>query len=447
MSASAGIPLQQSERLISLDIIRGIALFGILLMNITGFGLPSAYSDPTNYGGAQGADLLAWWIIAMFFEGTQRGLFSLLFGAGVILLTSRIEARGGESADIFFRRNLWLVVFGVVHGFVLLWTGEILFYYGVTALFVYAFRNARPRTLVAIALAGLLFNAAWNLGDARAGLANHVQWQQAEAAKAGGAKLSRDQAKAVEAWEETMKEMKPDAATIQATIDAKRGSYLDVMLFQAPKLVHNQSWWLYRGFFDIFSMMLIGMAAFRLGLLQLGHARRPYYWMIALGYGIGLPVNYAEASHLLANDFSVLSRLQVEVSYDLGRLAMTGGHLGLLMLFCNSGLLGWLKRRLAAVGQMALTSYLSHSIICALVFCGFGLGLFGQLARHELYYVVVSIWIFQLIVSPIWLAHFRFGPVDWLWRSLTYGEHQPMRRAKDPAAPTPTPTPGPLPAA
>lgn len=435
MTTAAAIPLQQAERLISLDIIRGIALFGILLMNITGFGLPAAYSDPTNYGGAQGADLLAWWIITMFFEGTQRGLFSLLFGAGVILLTSRIEARGGESADIFFRRNLWLVVFGILHGFVLLWTGEILFYYGVTALFVYAFRNARPRTLLSIALAGLLFNAAWNLADARAGLANHAQWQQAQAAQDAGGKLTREQTQAIEAWEETARDMKPDAATIQATIDAKRGSYLDVMLFQAPKVVHNQSWWLYRGFFDIFSMMLIGMAAFRLGLLQLGHARRPYYWMVGLGYGIGLCVNHLETSHLLANNFSVLSRLQVEVSYDLGRLAMTSGHLGLLMLFCNSGLLGWLKRRLAAVGQMALTSYLSHSIICALVFYGFGLGLFGQLARHELYYVVVSIWIFQLIVSPIWLARFRFGPVEWLWRSLTYGERQPMRRGTKPAGP------------
>ncbi|MBP6597566.1 MAG: DUF418 domain-containing protein [Arenimonas sp.] len=428
MATPFELPLQQSERLVSLDIIRGVALFGILLMNITAFGLPNAYSDPTVYGGAQGADLWAWWIITMFFEGTQRGLFSLLFGAGVILLTSRLEARGGESADIYFRRNLWLVVFGVVHGFVLLWTGEILFYYGVTALFVYAFRNAQPRTLLAVALAGLLFNAAWNLADARAGIKLHAQWQQAEAAKATGAELTHEQSAAADEWRDLVADMKPDAGALQATIDAKRGSYFTVMRHQAPELVHNQSWWLYRYFFDIFSMMLIGMAAFRLGLLQLGHARKPYYWMIGLGYGIGLPVNYMETSHLLASDFSILSRLQVEVSYDVGRLAMTSGHLGMLMLFCNANLLGWLKRRLAAVGQMALSNYISHSIICAFVFYGFGLALFGQLARHQLYYLVFAIWIFQLIVSPIWLARFRFGPLEWLWRSLTYGRRQPMRR-------------------
>lgn len=435
MATSASIPLQQTERLISLDIIRGVALFGILMMNITGFGLPNAYSDPTNYGGAQGADLWAWWVITMFFEGTQRGLFSLLFGAGIILLTSRIEARGGDSADIFFRRNLWLVVFGLVHGFVLLWTGEILFYYGVTALFVYAFRNARPRTLLAVALAGLAFNAGWNLADARAGITTHAQWQQAQSDEAGGAELTPEQTAAVDEWSEMAAYMKPDAATIQEKINAKRGSYLDVMAYQAPDLVRDQSWGLYRYFFDIFSMMLIGMAAFRMGLLQLGHAHRPYYWMMALGYGIGLPVNYMETSHLLANDFSILSRLQVEVSYDLGRLAMVSGHLGLLMLFCNSGLLGWLKRRLAAVGQMALTSYVSHSIICAFVFYGFGFGLFGQLARHELYFVVFAIWIFQLVVSPMWLARFRFGPLEWLWRSLTYAKRQPMRLGNEPEGP------------
>jgi uncharacterized protein len=431
----AAVPLQPSERLVPLDIIRGVALFGILLMNITMFGMPDAYSDPTNYGGAQGADLFSWWVIVMFFEGTQRGLFSLLFGAGVILLTARIEARNGNSADIYLRRNLWLVVFGVAHGFLLLWTGEILFHYGVTALFCYSFRHARPRTLLAVALGGLLLGAAWNLADARSAIATHAQWQQAIAAEASGETLTPEQENAVAEWEGLVEQMKPDAAAIQASIDAKQGSYLDVMVHQLPEMVHNQSWWLYRYFFDVFSVMLIGMAAFKVGLLNTGHARRPYYLMIALGYGIGLPVNHLETSHLLANGFSVLARLQVDVSYDLGRLAMLAGHLGLLMLFCNSGLLGWLKRRLAAVGQMALTNYVSHSVICAFVFYGFGLGLYGQLARHQLYYVVAAIVVFQLIASPAWLARFRFGPLEWLWRSLTYGQRQPMRHARHPAVP------------
>ncbi|MBA2355264.1 MAG: DUF418 domain-containing protein [Acidobacteria bacterium] len=428
MTAVAQSPLQQDERLLSLDIIRGVALFGILLMNITSFGLPFAYADPTVYGGATGPNLWAWITTTMLFEGTQRGLFSLLFGAGAILLTARIEARGGDAADVFFRRNLWLIVFGIVHGFVLLWTGEILFYYGATALFVFAFRKATPRTLIAVALGGLLFNAAWNQLDAYNGLKKHAAWQEARAAQASGAALTRKQEGALKTWQDLLDDMKPSAEKIQDKLQAMRGSYGAIVVHQAPVLTHHQSWWMYRYFFDLFSLMLLGMALFKLGLLHLGHGRGVYVWMVALGYGIGLSVNYLELRHVLGANFDVLARMKVEVTYDLGRLAMTTGHLGLLMLFCNSGLLGWLQRRLAAVGQMALSNYVTHSIVCAVLFDGFGFGLYGQLQRHQLYYVVVSIWCAQLVVSPIWLAHYRFGPVEWLWRTLTYGQWQPMRR-------------------
>jgi uncharacterized protein len=428
MSQSAPLPLQQEERLVSLDIIRGVALFGILLMNITSFGLPGAYSDPTVYGGATGADLWSWVTITMLFEGTQRGLFSILFGAGVILLTTRIDARGGDSADVFFRRNLWLIVFGIVHGFVLLWTGEILFYYGATALFVYAFRKAAPKTLFAIAIGGLLFSTAWTQLDAYGGFQARAAWTEAQAAQAAGSELTASQVNAIDDWQDVVDDMKPDAAALAEQVAIKQGGYAGIAAYQAPRLAHDQSWVQYRYFFDFFSMMLIGMALFKLGLLQLGQARGVYARMIVVGYGIGLSVNFLEVRHLLANDFSVLSRMQADVSYDLGRLAMTAGHIGVLMLLCNSGVLGWLQRRLAAVGQMALSSYVSHSIICAFVFYGFGLGLYGQLQRHELYYVVFAIWAFQLVISPIWLAHYRFGPLEWLWRSLTYSTLQPMRR-------------------
>jgi uncharacterized protein len=428
MHTAAQLPLQQEERLMSLDIIRGVALFGILLMNITDFGLPFAYGDPTVYGGAEGADLWAWITTSMLFEGTQRGLFSLLFGAGVILLTQRIEARGGDASDVFFRRNLWLIVFGIVHGFLLLWTGEILFYYGATALFVYAFRKAAPRTLLAIALGGLLFNAAWNQLDVYNAAKKQAAWQEAQAVKAAGGELTRAHTKALGAWQEVLDDMKPDADKIQEKLDAKRGSYLGVVAYQAPVLTHYQSWWLYRFFFDLFSMMLAGMALFKLGMLHVGHPRAVYAWMVAIGYGIGLSVNYLELRHVLDANFDVLALMKVGVSYDAGRVAMTTGHLGLLMLFCNSGVLRWLQRRLAAVGQMALSSYVTHSVVCALLFGGFGLGLYGRLQRHELYYVVFAIWCVQLVISPIWLKRYQFGPLEWLWRTLTYGRRQPMRR-------------------
>ena len=199
-------------------------------------------------------------------------------------------------------------------------------------------------------------------------------------------------------------------------------------MYQAPLNAHYQSWFNYRFFFDVFSMMLAGMALFKLGVLTLRSPTSTYVAMVIAGYTIGLTVNYYELRVVMDGQFSGLAFLRSFWTYDLGRLSMTIGHLGALLLFCRSGWLPWLQRSLGAVGQMALSNYVSHSIICAFVFYGFGLGLYGHLERHQLYYVVASIWVFQLMTSPIWLTYYRFGPFEWIWRSLTYMERQPMRR-------------------
>lgn len=141
-----------------------------------------------------------------------------------------------------------------------------------------------------------------------------------------------------------------------------------------------------------------------------------------------------ETRTILDSGFAVLAFLQTDVIYDVCRVAMTVGHAGLLLLFCRSGYLSWLRNSLASVGRMAFTNYLSHSLICALLFSGFGFGLYGKLERHQLYYVVFAIWIFQLIASPIWLRQSQFGPLEWGWRCLTYWQRQPLRRATPVAA-------------
>ncbi len=365
----------------------------------------------------------------MFFEGTQRGLFSMLFGAGLILLTSRLEASGRiDAADIFFRRTLWLVVFGVIHSYLLLWTGEFLFYYGCAALFLYALRNLSPRAMLAMACGGLVIGALWNGLDSYNAAQN---WEKATAAQAiatSGGTLTDDQRDDIDAWKKLEGEMKPDQLKLNQDLEAHRGSYADVVMYQAPINAHFQSWFNYRYFFDIFSMMLVGMALFRLGVLKLQSSNAAYWTMVLAGYAVGLAVNSYELRIVLDGDFSVLALMRSSWTYDLGRLAMTVGHLGALLLFCRSGWFSWLQRSLADVGQMALSNYVSHSIICAFVFYGFGFGLYGYLQRHQLYYVVGAIWLFQLIVSPIWLRHYRFGPFEWLWRSLTYLDKQPMRR-------------------
>lgn len=393
-------------------------------MNIVGMGLGPAYDNPTIAGGATGINLWTWFGINVGFEGTQRALFSMLFGAGVILLSSRLEASGRlDSADIYFRRNLWLIAFGLFNAWVLLWVGDILYYYGIAALFLYAFRKLAGRTLLALGLASLLLGAAWSGLEAWGMVRTHDQYKAASTVPE--AKRTEEQKKQIENWQEASR-MGPPPEAFEQIRKANTQSYWSALQDRAPVITRLQSWSLYRDFFDIFGMMMLGMALFKLGVLTLQARTRTYVAMVAAGYGIGLTGNIAEARWIMTNDFSSLAYHQARISYDVTRLAMTAGHLGLLMLFLRSGILPWLRQSMAAVGRMALTNYLTHSVVALVLFVF--LGLFGALERHQLYLVVLAVWAVQILVSPVWLKHFHFGPVEWLWRYLTYGTKPPFRR-------------------
>lgn len=431
MSANPPPAMPAAQRIEALDFVRGAALFGILLMNITGFGLPDAYVNPVNAGGADGANLWAWIVTQVGFEGTQRGLFSMLFGASVILLTSRLEASGRpDAADIYFRRNLWLIALGFVNAFVFLWYGDILYAYGVIALFVFAFRKMPPKRLLILGVGVLMLGAVWNGSDTLRLLNAHEAAAEAVAARDSGATLTEEQEGAIAQWDDRRSEFKSSPERIAEVTAAHTSGWWPAFQHVARMNSWWQSWGLYRFFFDIFGMMLIGMAFYRLGVLTLERATSVYVLMMGAGYAVGLGVNVIETRWIMDHQFSAVAFAQANVSYDLGRLAMTVGHLGALLLFVRSGLLPWLRRALAAVGQMAVTNYLAHSVVCGFLFIG--LGWFNQLERHQLYYVVFAIWAAQLVISPLWLRHYRFGPVEWLWRYLTYMKRPPWRHTAVP---------------
>ncbi|HVF37271.1 MAG TPA: DUF418 domain-containing protein [Sphingomicrobium sp.] len=427
---TADVPAPTARRLESLDFVRGCALFGILLMNIVGAGLGPAYDNPTIAGGDTGINLWTWFVINVGFEGTQRALFSMLFGAGVILFSSRIEASGRpDHADIYFRRQLWLVAFGLFNAWVLLWIGDILFYYGVVALFLYAFRKLPGRTLLTIGLGALVLGAAWSALEARGTLRLHEEAQAAQ--RVAPAQRTEQQREAIETWREESREGPPPQAVAEMRKNLT-ASYLSALKESSGLITRFQSWWLYRDFFDFFGMMMIGMALFKLGILTLEARTRTYLTMMLGGYFIGVPLNLYEARWIMDHGFTSLAYDQAKITYDISRLAMTMGHLGLLMLFLRSGLLSWLRRSMAAVGRMALTNYLTHSVVALIVFIL--LGYWGALQRHQLYFMVLAIWVAQLVISPLWLRHFHFGPVEWLWRYLTYGK-PPRLRKQSPSRP------------
>ena len=426
-----------AKRLESLDFLRGCALFGILLMNIVGMGLGAAYDNPTIAGGATGINLTTWLVINIGFEGTQRALFSILFGAGVILLSSRLESKGGaDSTDIFFRRNLWLLAFGLVNSWILLFVGDILYFYAITAFFLFAFRKLPGRTLLALGVGALILGAAWSAVETRGMLRLSSESEAATAIPAE--QRTAEQKKAIEDWKEESR-AGPPPAVYERNRKKITQSYWSALQTRSGRIMERQSWDLYRYFFDIFGMMMLGMALFRLGVLTLGSRTRTYAAMTVGGYAIGLTVGIAEAKWIMDGGFTALAYAQASITYDVSRLAMTMGHLGLLMLFLRSGVLPFVRRSMAAVGRMALTNYLTHSVVALVIFVL--LGWWGALERHQLYYIVAAVWAVQFVLSPIWLKHYHFGPVEWLWRYLTYGKRPAF--AKDPPA---SPRAEPLPA-
>ncbi len=428
-------PVSGGERISSIDVVRGVAVLGILAMNIVGFAFhPATYADPTVQGGAEGPNLWIYLFNAVMVDGKMRGIFSMLFGAGAVLLITRIEGRGGPGADVHYRRMLWLMLFGIVHAF-FLWWGEILYPYALYGLALYPLRKLSPRAL--LIASGVLILGVWGFS---AGFAFSLKETRdkavaADAAEKKGQKLTAEQKESQEAWKKERKNLKPDAEDLKKTVDGFRGNFLAVMKARAPIVMqwHSMPFW-FPFAWDLVCMMLLGMALLKLGVFSAERSTAFYVRMAALGYAVGIPLHILGVRHILNSNFDVIELQMGFIPYQPARIAVCLAHVAVVMLVCKSGALRWLTRSLAAVGQMALTNYIMQSVVCSTLFYGYGFGLFARLERHQAYYVVGAIWIFQMVTSPIWLRYFRFGPMEWCWRSLTYWKRQPMRVAQADAA-------------
>ena len=430
-SENSFAPVKLTDRIQSLDIMRGIVLFGILLMNINGMGLAHAYEDPTVSGGATGWDLYTWITTNMFFEGTMRALFSLLFGVGMFVLLDRLEKKGAgiNAANIYFRRLTWMLVFGLIHCYLLLWVGEILYNYALMGFLVYSFRNMAPKKLIIIAAFLFSAGALWTYSDYKNGVKLVQQVALVKTYQSEGKLLTKELKEADEKWQKREEERSP--AAVEEYNSNMRKDYFHVVGFLAPVNMHYNEHSPYRyDPFDVLSMMLLGIAFYKLNILSAQKSYRFYGIMALIGYSIGLGINYYEVTMIMNSNFSFLGFSKSYLTYDAGRIPIAMGHIAAIMLLCKLPILQWLKTRLAAVGKMALTNYIMHSVIALFFFTGAGFGMFGKLQRHELLYVVFSIWIFQLIISPIWLKYFQFGPIEWVWRNLSYQKMHAFRKAK-----------------
>jgi uncharacterized protein len=432
------LPVAGAERHFSVDVMRGVALLGILAMNIVAFGWPGvAYGNPMSGGGFEGFDRFIWYFNHLFFEMKMMTTFSMLFGAGLVLMDQRAEARGAHIRGVYYRRVLWLLAIGMVHAY-LIWSGDILVLYAECGLFLYFFRNLAPRTLIILGIAALFYLVPILTGitagiDSTKDYFSHADARVLAREQAGQLPELRDRAAQL-VWHGWMSERFREAPEKELKswneqIEIHRGGYWGIVKERSGNLLGEHTiGFLLAGWSVAMGRMLIGMGLMKTGVFSATRSRRFYLWMMALGYGIGLPLMIFDANELIAHNFSGTYEMHGGLYYNLfGSMVVALGHVGMVMLIVQSGALSWLTKRLAAVGRMALSNYLTHSIVCTTLFYGYGFGLFGTINRTGLAAIVLVIWVSQLLISPIWLRHFRYGPAEWLWRSLTYWKLQPMR--------------------
>jgi uncharacterized protein len=437
MSTQLAGPVSQSERIVILDSLRGIAILGILLMNIPGFALPGpVVLDPSVLNEWGTINFKTWYFIEWFMEGSQRALFSMLFGAGIILFISRQEKKvdGLLPADYFFRRQLWLLVFGLFNAFILLWFWDILFHYACLGMIMFTFRRLPVKGLIIGAIVCLFLQTARENVDAYRDRRVIEKGLVIAKMDTTVTKLTDKQKEDLGAMNEIKESSGLEAKTkkMKKSLEAVTGSYGGFYEYQSERSFKSEINYLYYGGWDVLLFMFLGMAFFKNGFLM-GRAPVKWYWaFFIIGLGLGLTISYFRLQPLVDAKFNYFDYAQ-QVSfeyYGISRAFRALGIFGLIMLLYRSGWFNWFFALMRPVGQMAFTNYLAQSLLVGLFFYGVGLGYFGKLQRHEIYYVVATTWVLQIAWSHIWLRFFRFGPLEWAWRSLTYWKKQPIRKER-----------------
>ena len=405
-------PVVEDARIDSIDVLRGFALLGILVMNIQLFAMPeAAYYNPTAYGDLEGANLYVWLGGRLLADQKFMTIFSMLFGAGIVLMTSRAEARCA-TGRVHYRRMGWLAVIGLLHAH-LLWAGDILFLYAVCGMLVYPCRGMSPGRLLVLGTATVAVASAIFAGLQ----ASLPSWSEEALAEV-----------TVGAWQ-------PTRAIVDEALATYRGGWLEQLPTRSAMAFGFETFMLVIwGGWRAGGLMLIGMALYKLDVFSAGCSRRFYGALIAAALVAGIPVE----AYGVALDFELgwaldWSLLQGRQFNYWPSIAVGLGYVGLVMLACKTAALRGVARPFAAVGRTALSNYLLQTVICTTIFYGHGLGLYGSVDRTGQLAIVLGVWTVQLIASPLWLRRYRFGPAEWVWRSLTYGKRPPFRRAAAPA--------------
>ena len=387
-------------RLITLDVLRGIAILGILLRNIESFGLmSSAYINPLAFGEPLPAEWVIWLLNHLIAEEKFITILTMLFGAGIVLMAQGSPGPGSDFEIRFRRRMWWLLLFGLVHA-LLLWPGDILAAYALCGLMAVRLRHKSPLDLVILAV--LLYAAAM------------ILWILISAFLLFLMPMETVQALAATYWGPTSEVIARETARLTSEWVAQTGERMlsamgaQVWMFASDRI------------FRMLGMMLLGMALLRVGFLSGQWSLHDYRRIAAAGLMLGVPVVILGIwfNHAVGWDFRY-SLFLGRIANHWASVAIALAWISIAIITLKSGLSSFILRALEAVGRLAMTNYIMQSVIASAIFYGFGLGMFGQFDKGQLMGVVLAIWGFQITFSLAWRHYIGGGPLERLWRWLS----------------------------
>lgn len=395
------------ERIASLDVLRGAAVLGILLMNIQSFSMiSSAYFNPLSYGDFSGPNAAVWAFTRLFADQKFMTLFSMLFGAGIVLMNERTAAMGGRSWAAHYRRMIVLLVVGLAHG-ILLWYGDVLTIYAICGMVLYWVRKWSGSILFVLGIAAILASAGilWNAQSTLGGLTDER----------------------LEEWEQVWS---PDDETVASELDLYRGAYWDQVQARMKESNEVYDYFIMTWFGRIAGLMLVGMAIMKWNILSALGSPNFYWRLLKFGLIVGIAVEGLGIFYQARSDWAINAMMPGLLFNYFASLFIACGYLAAVMLLHQSGQWPKVQNKLAAVGRMAFTNYLAQTLICTTIFYGYGLGWFGYVERWQQVIFVVAIWLLQIAWSEAWLARFQSGPLEWLWRCATYFRIVPLRKGR-----------------
>ena len=474
-------PLSPLPRIPSLDVLRGIAVLGALFVSIWIFGGFSTNQQNGLLLKSKGFDYRLFGTVDILFNGKMRALIAIVFGAGMLLFFAKENQKTqSRSGDLFMRRQLWLVFFGLINALVFLFSKDMLFHLGIMGILLFPFiRMSKRGLLIAAILVTFIYSGKnyWQFADDRKAYNKYLAVVVVEK------KISKDSADKVikdsllkkqgkdsllnvkkpdsllqkkdtltkeqkdhkAAWEGIVGNMKYDPKKDDAEKKAMRSvSYGKLWNHVLGATQQREAQWTYQiGIWDFSGMILLGMVLFKIGFFNSRFSRQKYLIIAITGLTIGLLLAWFRLHHqqIALKDYAkFIDRhwLPYHLFFPFERGFMAVGYAGLVLAIIGTAPLQSLWRSLASTGQMALTNYLLQSIICTLFFTGFGMGYFGRLDQWQLYFLVIEICVVQIVFSVVWLRYFQYGPAEWIWRCLIYKKWLPNRinnsKITDPAS-------------